>query len=116
MKPSDVLRTLQEQRRFWVECGDDGVAIQMRRALYAELAAMSGRGDVDIVLSHVVGWRGVTARHIVGAAGDDDALEFDAELAQAWLRDEPELLRKLLEAFVAQVERAGKARADAGNA
>lgn len=115
MKPSDVLRTLQEQRRFWVDVGD-GRGIQLRRALYAELAAMSGRADVDIVLAFVVGWRGVTARHIVGAAGDDLPLDFDAELAQAWLRDEPELLRKLLEAFVAEVERAGKARADAGNA
>lgn len=104
-----VLKQLREQRRHWVEVlpGGDGRPARevcFRRPLEAELHRFTGGVSVDHVCEYVEGWRGFTEADLLGSAiGASDAVDFDAELWSAWVRDNVAVVRKVAEAIAEQI-------------
>jgi len=77
----------------------DGVVIIARRPTDLDMIECRGRMDARQCMSYVTGWEGVTEIVIAGN-GEPHPLQFDAELAKAWIEDDVEILSKLIEALV----------------
>lgn len=99
-----VLEALRKQRLHWVDLGD-GLRVQFRRPLEAELPQLRGGVYVEQVCSYVQGWEGFTEATILGeAVGASDPVEFSADLWAEYVRDHSEYVKKIARAIADTVE------------
>lgn len=111
-----LLRRVLEARRQWVDVAP-GVALQIQRPAEADLV---GGLQAEAIAATVVGWRGVTLAHVLGAAAADaeraQPVPFAADLAAEVLRDNAGWLMLVAEALADAIQQHTAAReAAAGN-
>lgn len=99
-----VLNALRKQRLHWVELGD-GLRVQFRRPLEAEMRLLRSGVQVEHVCEYVQGWEGFTEATLLGEAlGASDAVAFDADLWAEYVRDHLVIVAKVAEAIAASVQ------------
>jgi len=111
-----LMRRVLEARRQWIDVGA-GAALQIQRPAEAELV---GGLRPEAIAATVVGWRGVTLAHVLGAAATDaecsQAAPFAPELAAEVMRDNATWLMRVAEALTDAIQQHAAAReAVAGN-
>lgn len=111
----DAMRALREQRRFWVDLGPD-LRVQMERPREVEMVAFSRGVTVDEVAARAVDWQGFKESTLLGPAGGDTTLPFDADLWGDWVRDHVDAVQKCAEALADEISRHLERRAALGNA
>lgn len=103
---ADLLARALAARESWVDVAD-GVALCVRRPPAAELATLVGGITAARAARCVVGWRGVTLGHVLGAAAADGEralpAPFSAELCEAALLDNVDWLQAAAEALAAVI-------------
>lgn len=107
-----LLEQLNKSREVRVPSGD--VTFIILRPTDMDVA-MNVRIDIherDIFRKYVIGWDGITERHIV-ASGENMPAQFSAELFAAWIEDHPEhwnpIINGISEAYLAHKQRVGDA-------
>lgn len=98
MKASAAIALLQAQREFDVDMGG-GRTVRLRRPVGT---AMVGT-KLQLVMSNLAGWDGYTEDFVLGN-GVQSSQEFDATLAEAFLRDRPDDVVTLSKAMEAKVD------------
>lgn len=111
----DALRTMREQRRFWVDL-PGGARVQLERPREAELASyVGGVVRLEHVQAQAVDWQGVTEATLVGAAGGSEPLPFDRDLWAEWVGDNVLMAQGVIEALRNAITAHLEKKADLGN-
>lgn len=99
-----VLEALRKQRLHWVDLGD-GLRVQFRRPLEAEMRLLRAGVQVEHVCEYVQAWEGFTEATLLGdAVGASDPVEFSPELWAEYVRDNLQAVAKVAEAIAAAVQ------------
>ncbi len=107
-----LIEQLKKAREVRIQSGD--VVFIITRPTDMDVA-INGRLEInerEIFKKYVIGWDGVTERHIV-ASGDNMPAEFSAALFSSWIEDHPEhwnpIINGISEAYLAHKQRVGDA-------
>lgn len=104
---ADLLARMLAARERWIDVGDDGAALCVRRPAEAQMAALRGGLTPESAAAHVVRWRGVTVGAVLGAAASEAErgipAPFTPELAAAVLLDRVGWLNAVAEALADMV-------------
>jgi hypothetical protein len=108
-----VLEALRKQRLHWVNLGD-GLRVQFRRPLEAEMRLLRAGVQVEHVCDFVQGWEGFTEATLLGeAVGASDPVDFMPELWAEFARDNLQVVAKVADAIAATVQAHLEAKAQA---
>lgn len=116
MNQQALIAQILAQRERWLEV-EPGKRLKLRRPDRWGAQLFRRGGDVDLVLSQVVGWEGFTEADLLGAhIGSDSVAEFSAELFRTVARDRLDWIEQVTTQLVDMIQQAfEKEEAEAKN-
>lgn len=101
---SALIAQMRAQRERWVDVGE-GRSVCVLALRETEIGMMREGRIIDIVVEQAVNWRGFTGATLLGpGVGHSDAVVFDRDLFDEWVRDHADVASSIAAVLVADAK------------